>query len=560
MALTALAVAMPTGAARGQGVLVPSEDRREEWREQRGAQDAFAPVMHSGIGWNLPGDGTVAVNTFGLPDRPGPEGAAADPAGIPPAPNHRLRPFAEMPSASSGADRGARRFRYRGASTRGAFRADTPQGGCEGGEPGGFAAFRCSGSSTLADRGARIHRGGFERGWQGAVERAWDLGAANVLTVGGAMARTRRVFEEAHGLSASGAAMERPAGPAFARDTDLVLSSGMPGAFRHKQKVTALFASTRLTLGGITLSPGLRYERTRWRIADLVPAEGTGAAAAGTGVRWRRTSTLMLPSLVAATQPSARTALRLRWIREPGRAELLALSPGVGVEERDGAGTRLWLGNPDLRIARSSSVDVTGSWRHDDAGTLNLTAFAHMVEDPIVASIGAASPGMAGSASRGMEIRAVNARRGSELGVEAKYRRDLSFVATVLSGFRVELEAGYARARIVPEAGAAARSFRPRLRYGAALAWQRGTMTGSLAWTATDAALLAIDGSSTRAGAQRRLDARTQLAIRRNCDVFLEGQNLADAPTLQFHDSLRHWSIENERYGRTVLAGIRARF
>ncbi|TCM21672.1 hypothetical protein EDF56_101341 [Novosphingobium sp. PhB165] len=42
--------------------------------------------------------------------------------------------------------------------------------------------------------------------------------------------------------------------------------------------------------------------------------------------------------------------------------------------------------------------------------------------------------------------------------------------------------------------------------------------------------------------------------------LFLPGRNLTDEPVRLYPGAMRDWTIPNDRYGRTVYAGMQAKF
>lgn len=534
IALSALAVVTP---AWGQAGIMPGDDRTIDDEDGERAPLPL-PVPHLGTGpaWDLADEaGSHGFSRFASVDQAQTTGA------------HRQGVASgsfRLVAGTIGEAHGVVRFSYHGGYVRGRPRFDFGGTGCgsslvDGSTADSFA--RCGSAPIPVERTARIHQGGLERSWQGMVEGVWSLGGDNAVTMGGGISKARRFQEEARSQLPDGLH-----GIGFALGADML------GAIRQQEKVATVFASTRLAVGGLVLTPGLRYERTRQRIRGFLPD-------ADLAMQRRRTFGVMLPSMTVTASPSPRTTLRLRWSRDAGRADLLAQAPGGTIERNSG---QVWLGNPRLRPSRADTVDLTGSWALEDNGTLGVTLFSRHADDPIVGSSENREGGVIAGRyyDRLMLTQAVNAQSGRETGIEARYRRQLDFLPGALADLGLEVVAGYARANVTLEPGAARMSFRPRTLYGATLSWRRGSVESMVSWMAADTALLALGDRYAGAQAQQRLDARTGIAVSRNLRLFLEGQNLTDAPTLQFRDGLRNWSIENERYGRTVLAGMSARF
>lgn len=428
------------------------------------------------------------------------------------------------------------------------------------------AASPCGAAPARGQRNARFHQRTLYRTWQGMAEASWPLGDGdNALAIGGGYRKSRQLFDEGLGTPARrGAAPSGFIDVMTPPDTGFGNGTGVFAGFRRKEKIATFFASGRLALGEVTLVPGLRYERTRLRVAGLLSEDGV----TGSPMTLRRTYGSVLPSVVAGMSPSRSIALRARWSRDMGRPELATLSPGAIVEGRR---PQVWLGNPGLAPYRTDSFDLTGVWapggdRCEACGTVTVNLFARLVDDPVVASNATFADAV--FAARRYDsltvTRAINARRGEVAGVEAQYDRRLSFLPGSLSDLSLRLSAGYARSRLLLADGRSTRfPFQPRTLYSAALSWQRGPVESVVTWTGTSTALLALnDGPDgpVRQAPLRRLDVRTRVTLSPDLNLFVEGRNLTDEQTRQFQDGMRNWTIEGERYGRTVSAGIWARF
>ncbi|WP_232493228.1 TonB-dependent receptor domain-containing protein [Novosphingobium kaempferiae] len=440
------------------------------------------------------------------------------------------------------------------------------------------AASPCGSAPVRAERKARFHLRSLDRTWQGMGEASWSLGGGNALAMGGGYRKTRQLFDEGLGAPARRGPAPMPTGAPFSitsvagaftgaptpTDTGFATGTGILSGFRQKEKIATLFASSRIALGGVTLVPGLRYERTRLRVGGFLSDDGTS----GTPMVLRRTYGSMLPSIVAGMSPARSIALRARWSRDMGRPDLAMLSPGAIVEGRR---PQVWVGNPDLVPYRTDSFDLTAVWAPDGDGcagceALSVNLFARLVDDPIVAA-NETRIDTAFAARRYDRLnvtRAINARRGEVAGIEAQYARRLNFLPVPLSDLSLRLSAGYAQSRLLLADGRSTRfPFQPRTLYSAALSWQRGPVESVVTWTGTSAALLALnDGPDgpVRQAPLRRLDVRTRVTLSPDLNLFVEGRNLTDEQTRQFQDGMRNWTIEGERYGRSISAGIWARF
>lgn len=427
--------------------------------------------------------------------------------------------------------------------------------------------------SVAPRKAGSFHQRTIERTWQGSAEGVWSLDADNALILRGGFRRTRRLHDEAYALATS--ARPDPArvaafghagrtggafdGASTPTDSGVAFGSGMIATFRQKEKVASVLAATRLAWGAATLTPALRYERTRLRIGGFRSQDGI----TGNPMDLRRTYGSLLPAASLAADLAPGLAVGLRWSRDVVRPDLVALAPGAIVERRN---PQVWMGNPDLRPARLDSFAISAAWRKPERAELSIGVFSRGITDPIIAANDSRTDAIfAGRRYPRVTLtQTMNAPNGAVAGVRAELHHHLAFLPPALSPLDLRLSGGYTRSRLTLADGGRTRfPFEPALRYGVALGWSDGPLDAEISWNATSNAVVAIQDGKPGTVVERRLrrlNTRARFKFSPGMQVFFEAQNLTDEPSRQLQDAMRSWAIDGERYGRSISAGFWARF
>ncbi len=425
---------------------------------------------------------------------------------------------------------------------------------------------------------AAFHQRRFEKAWQGRGEVRRDLGDAGTLVFGADYRKTRRMFDEAGafrsrlGLSSEG--VDSWGGPGTAimpNDISSTLGSDLLGDFRMKQKVFAAHTAAQLRFGAVTVTPAVAYEHTQLRMVGFHLDDVRGdlgddlkQSLSAQPLDRRRSFGDLLPSLSLAMDAAPGLTLRAAWHRRVDRPEFIELSPGGMLDRR---AARLSLGNPDLVPGRGDAFDLEGGWSYAEGGSLGLGLFAHAERDPVyvTASQSTGNVQLNGQTYDNLAVlQPVNAQRGRIAGVQARWGQRLAFLPGALSSLALQVTARCTDAWLRLRDGTEARSpYESRLMLGTRIAYHHGRFGGAVDWLAGTPAPLtagaAVPGIRSRA-ALRRLDMSTGYAVTPRFNLFLEGRNLTDEPVRLYPGSMRDWTVPNDRYGRTVYAGMQAKF
>lgn len=167
-----------------------------------------------------------------------------------------------------------------------------------------------------------------------AVNLAMPLpGALQQRLKVGAMARDSKLRSNADQFTVSQTGVRSQSAADIARSRE--------GDFNISEDYSALYVQDEIRAGRWTFLPGMRYERAQ--------VQTTGVNATGA----RQVSSDWLPSLPVSYRLSDQVVLRGSLAKHINRPKLDEMAPGVSTR-----GNRTFTGNPDLRPARSRSIDV----------------------------------------------------------------------------------------------------------------------------------------------------------------------------------------------------------
>jgi TonB-dependent receptor len=450
----------------------------------------------------------------------------------------------------------------------------------------------------------RQHQLNDERIWQGKFDGKYDLGSGNFLKFGVKYRATARNFDQDNPTYARASAAANRwtlgqyglAGPAQcvypnSADTSQCYSNGptfnipalqaftdanLGGALMPIDPVATLAANTlsdfhlnenvggayvmgNYSFGAVTVTPGVRYEHTSLSVTGFQLQNGTTIIPASSKVSYND----FLPTLVVRIKPSDNTIFRLAYSRSLGRPEYASLSPGGSI---DTINAQVSLGNPNLKPYRADNFDATAEWYFARGAILSVGVFGKVIKNPIFSRPTVLNNTVYnGVAYPTLTItQPFNADRGDIIGIEGQYQQQFTFLPGLLSGFGMQLTATLTSSTLTLTSGRSSTfPSQSKYLYGAELFYQRGPFEASIAYHNTGKAVLAVSELAYNDQYNddlRRLDAKASIRIFKDVQVFFEAQNLTDEPTRQYQAGNPDWLIQNERYGRTVYAGISAKF
>lgn len=351
-------------------------------------------------------------------------------------------------------------------------------------------------------------------------------------------------------------------GPQFVLNADDTLANGVLADLDLEEDVFAGYAMANLDFGDVTVTPGLRVERTKLKINGFQLANGADVVP----VSASRSYTDFLPSLIVRATPARDVVLRAAYTRSVGRPQYGDLTPGgeIGYED-NGDGTfdgSVALGNPHLKPYVSDAIDVSGEYYFAKGGLVSVGVFAKFIKNPIFTesftlldtNYGGRDYAVLGFSQR------QNGESADLIGIEAAFQQQFTFLPGLLAGFGVNANVTLTDStlRVPGRADGAAFPEQSELLWGAQLFYQKGRVEASLAYHHTGRALISLGDdflTDQHNDDLRRLDAKASFAVTPNVTLFAEGQNLTDEPTRQYQGGNRSWVTQNERYGRTFYVG-----
>jgi len=360
-------------------------------------------------------------------------------------------------------------------------------------------------------------------------------------------------------------------GPLFVKDAATSLNNATLNDFVVDEDVSAAYMMANLVLGDVTVTPGLRYERTKLRVTGFRLDRPVGGATVVVPSNSRNSYDDWLPSLFVRVSPSDDTVFRFAYTRSIGRPNYSQLSPSGSLTYEAGTapGTfegSISFGNPDLKPYRADNLDAAAEWYFAKGGLLSIGVFAKFIKNPIFSQT--VTQNDVTFDGRTYEIldttQPLNADRGDIIGIEGQFQQQFTFLPGLLSGFGVSLTGTYTSSTLkLPDGRSSTFPQQSRYLYGAELFYQKGRIEGSIAYHNTGKSLLstgALEYEDQYNNDLRRLDAKISVKITDNIRAFAEAQNLTDEPTRQYQGGRTDWVTQNERYGRTYYGGVSVQF
>ena len=457
---------------------------------------------------------------------------------------------------------------------------------------------------------------GDEDTWQGKSDLTWEvpgIGEGSFLRVGAKVRKTDKAFDSANDVWARGGTAatrftlaqynlagdpvtvypdgkDRPylnaptidadaiqaftkanlATAMFVRDNATSLSNATLNDFRIREDVWAGYAMANLRFGAVTVTPGLRFERTRSTITGYRLETRSGASTVVPATEQREYDD-WLPSLIVRAEPASDVVFRAAYSRSLGRPNYSQLSPGGTLSYEAGTVPNTFegsfsSGNAALKPYRAHNIDVTGEYYFARGGLLSVGVFAKFIDNPIFTqSTLLTDVDFDGRHYARLTVsQPMNAERGDIVGIEGTFQQQFTFLPGVLSGLGIELTGTLVDARLrLPSGRSSGFPQQSKFLYGAQLFYQQGRVEASVAFHNTGSSLISAGSQGYQDQYNddlRRLDAKISFEITPGITVFAEGQNLTDEPTRQYQGTNSDWTIQNERYGRTFWGGVSARF
>ena len=344
-------------------------------------------------------------------------------------------------------------------------------------------------------------------------------------------------------------------GPRFVPNTATTLSNGTLNDFVADEDVYAGYAMANLDFGDLTLTGGLRFERTEIAVDGFRLRGGTVVPTSG-----KNTYDTWLPSLILKAEPADNFVARVAYYRSLGRPEFAQLSPS-GTIRVEGDEAFVSSGNTGLKPYVADSIDMSLEWYFAQGGLLSAGVFGKKIRNPIFTAVSTQQNVSIGGTtySRVEFSQPRNGGKADIIGVELNYQQQFTFLPGPFSGLGLSANVTLTDSNLdgnpFPE--------QSDLLWGVQLFYQKGIVDATIAYHHTGRALLAVGDVPLEDQFNddlRRLDAKVTLALTPNVSVYGEAQNLTDEPTRQYQGGNRDWVIQHERYGRSYALGASFRW
>jgi len=288
----------------------------------------------------------------------------------------------------------------------------------------------------------------------------------------------------------------------------------------------------------------------------------------------------VLPSLNLSLRLPSDWVFRLGAARQMQRPRMddmrVANGYGYNTQEEIISGTG---GNPYLRPIRSNSFDVTVEKYFGNSGYVaaqgfykDLKSFVYNLEVPFdFAGFPLPTGAPEGTPTLGRNTQPINGEGGSIYGVELASTMQLGDLVAALDGFGVTGGGSYTKTEIVPTPGGEAEDIPGYSRWvlnGTAFFEKWGlNVRGSVRYRSTFVGELSGFGAARtrrRALDETIVDAQVgydfSSGTLNGMSLFLQGQNLTDAPFVTINGQEASQVIDYQTYGRRFLAGFSYKF
>jgi TonB-dependent receptor len=350
----------------------------------------------------------------------------------------------------------------------------------------------------------------------------------------------------------------------FELDHDSSIADSLAGDYKLSEKIYASYVMANLKFGDLTLTPGVRIERT---VGDY---RGKGITAASTPDQGfdqivTKSYTDVFPGLNARYDLTPDLVMRAAVTTAIGRPDYAQLAPFINVNESD---EEVELGNPDLKPLKSLNFDASLEYYLPSHGLLSAAVFHKKIDHPIynrsqtltnVTYAGVFLP-------IALVTQPFNADDASVTGLELNAQAELSFLPSPLDGFGVNANLTMIESSVsgVPGHPDDTPLFGQSNRVASAqIYYEKYGFAARLAWSYRSKYLLeagAGPGTDFYVADHGQLDARVAYEFNKTASVFVEGSNLTNEPYRVLLGGNEHFMSENEIYGWSVRTGIQLSF
>ncbi len=334
--------------------------------------------------------------------------------------------------------------------------------------------------------------------------------------------------------------------------------------FTVDEDIYAGFLQGGVTYGEITLTGGVRYERTETdstasRIVNGViePADASGATndwLPSAHLRWD-----VLPDLV----------FRAAYTTTISRANFGDVTAAETINFTGSTMPTISRGNPALAPRKSDGYDASLEYFTGNGGLFAVGVFYKDITNEIFSLTVVESLDL--GVGRGVELVEIsqpfNAQNASLFGVEAAIQQPLTFLPAPFDGLGVNLNGTYVDSdlEVLTNTGPRARGFflQPKWVANAAVYYDQGPIQARVAYNYTGGFTETINSNIPFADQfwkwRATVDAQLRYRLSDGLEVFVEGENITNTERRELTGPNRDLLQEAARFGRAFSIGVSAK-
>lgn len=350
---------------------------------------------------------------------------------------------------------------------------------------------------------------------------------------------------------------------AFTRDASTIRNSIDSYFYDAVEEVTSAYAMNRIQFNKLMVLGGLRVERTQVTYdGNIIQQDANGLWVSTTATQSKNTYTKFLPNLQFKYDLDKTSLIRAALTFGYSRPNFPDLVPGRIVSILNQTVTN---GNPDLKPAFSTNVDVMYEKYLKNLGIISAGAFYKNIQDfqyNSVTTITGNEFDGAGAYTGWLLYRTLNGDAAKVYGIELNVQNNLTFLPGVLKGLSVFVNYTYANSK-------ADAQLRKGIRLpGQALHTANGTLSfaykgftiqGNVNYNdAFTLYLGANDATDVIRDSRIQVDANASYKIGKHFTIYVEAVNLNNAPRRDYFGS-KERLYDKQLYSYWGRAGVKFR-
>jgi len=331
------------------------------------------------------------------------------------------------------------------------------------------------------------------------------------------------------------------------------------------EKIIAGYAMATLKVGGLTVIPGVRVERTEdYDLGKVITP--TSLPTQGFNSIGKRSYTDWFPGITLKYEATKDLIFRGAITTSLGRPNYPDLTPYISIDATTNP-TTVTLGNPDIQPYRALNFDLTAEYYLGQRGIISVGAFYKRIDNPIYTySVNMTNVTYAGqNFPTAFVVQPVNADQAIIKGIEFNLQYTFDFLPGPLAGFGVAgnytIVGGHGRG-LPGRSGEFPLFFQSSNVGSVQLTYEKYGISGRVAYSFRSKYLDTIGSNAATdqyTDFNGQLDARLGVTFKEHVELYIEGSNLNDAPWRRFM-GVKNQLLEREHYGRLIKVGAQLKF